>query len=205
MRSAGFTLGDLAEFERFITEHEEIHTLDEFNRGFRDGICIRHDVDHDAEQALRFAEWEHERGIRSSYYLLPTAGYYQSEAEKAAGRLEEMGHEVGVHNDAYNFADCDPDRAIEVLTAWVEEMRSWGIKVTGCADHGGKVSNVWLWRTHGRKPSEAGLQYEAYMLHQQHTHYISDNRGAWSEPLTRNDRPTHVLVHPIHWPMRVTA
>jgi len=42
--------------------------------------------------------------------------------------------------------------------------------------------------------SGAGLEYEAYLLHQQETNYISDNRGTWRAPMRRrSDRPTHML------------
>lgn len=207
-----FTEADLDELERFVLdEHAETITLSEFYDGDRrlDRICVRHDVDHDAEHAVAFARWEADRGIRASYFLLPTAPYYASQAHGAALELQALGHEVGVHNDSFSAADGDQERALSLLRSWADEMRSWGIEVRGCADHGGTgPSNVDLWRVHGRTPSEAGLDWEAYLLHQQDTHYLSDNRGGWKQPLhTRDDRPTHLLAHPCHWrlPVEVPA
>jgi hypothetical protein len=82
-------------------------------------------------------------------------------------------------------------------------MRSWGLAIRGCADHGGVGwTNTDIWRIHDRSPAEAGLDYEAYLLHRQNANYISDNRGAWQAPRTRlPGRQTHLLVHPIHWPV----
>lgn len=197
---------DLTRLEAFLSEHTKVQPLRDFAAGnhAHDVLSLRHDVDHSAEHAIRFAEWEHERGINSSYYLLPTAGYYAADAKDAAVTLETLGHEVGIHNDAMCAAAGDHLKALALLREWVEEMRSWRVAVTGCADHGGHPhSNVDLWRVHGHQPAEVGLDYEAYLLHQQQTHYISDSGGKWNGPLERrSDRPTHLLVHPEHWQLR---
>ncbi len=119
----------------------------------------------------------------------------------AARQLEQLGHEVGLHNDALSLTNDDPDAAIELLRAQADEMRSWGLTVTGMADHGGRISGTKLWRDHGRSPSDAGFEYEAYeLMGRQPTAYISDNHGRWRAPLA--DEPgklSLVLVHPVHW------
>jgi hypothetical protein len=173
--------------------------LREFAAGDQDPtiVCVRHDIDHSAEHALDFARWEHKNGIRASYYLLPGAPYYQNEAKQAAIELQELGHEVGVHNNAYTRSRGRSDAALRLLRQQADEMRSWGITVSGCADHGGaEPNNTLLWKT--RSPTEAGLEYEAYLLHRT-THYISDNKGKTLVFSKREDRPTHILCHPCHW------
>lgn len=197
----------LAELEAFILSHDRTVTLAEVAAGDTDPrtVAIRHDVDHDALHALKFAEWEAARGIRSSYYLLPCARYYQPQLRQQHGQiavaLQELGHEVGLHCNAYTTVRGDVDRALELLREQADEIRAWGVTVRGCADHGGgSPHNVDLWRSHAA-PADAGFEYEAYALHAQPTaNYISDNRGTWRAPLADVDgRQSHVLVHPCHW------
>jgi len=206
-----FTSVDLARLEGFILGHGRSVTLAEFAEGDRaeDAVAVRHDIDHDIEYALRFAAWEAARGIRATYFVLPTASYWgdQATTRRCSLAIQELGHEVGVHNDAYCVARGDITVALSTLAGWADQMRAWGIAVHGCADHGGSGwSNVDMWRTLGKKPEDAGLQYEAYLLHQLGTNYISDNQGTWRAPMVRvARRQTHLLVHPIHWPVEEAA
>lgn len=162
-------------------------------------VAIRHDVDHSGAHALKFARWEVERGFRSSYYLLPTAPYFRVEGRETALALAELGHEVGIHNDALSSVGGDLDHAADRMREWVEMFRSWGLvgPVRGCADHGGRLDNTQLWTRY--TPADFGLEYEAYHLHR-HSNYVSDNRGTWQAPLVLHpEKQTHVLTHPCHW------
>jgi len=195
-----YTPNDLRNLAVFIHSHSRIVLMRDFSSGDRDptAITIRHDVDHSAKHALRLAKWENRNNIQASYYLLPSASYYQDEAKPTATQLQALGHEVGIHNNAYTTTKGDADRALRLLGFQANQMRSWGIQVTGCADHGGEEpNNTLLWKEH--EPSEATLEYEAYLLHKQNTHYISDNRGRALNLERRPGRPTHLLVHPCHW------
>lgn len=63
----------------------------------------RHDVDVSLGAALTLAEFETERGIRSTYYLMPSCPFYTSEERnEAAAELIDLGHFVGVHLDPRN-------------------------------------------------------------------------------------------------------
>lgn len=205
MSDRGFSAADLFRLEGFIYGHARTITCAEFSDGDRSthAITIRHDVDNDPEQSVLFAEWEAARKIRSTYFILPTASYWPRAGRDTALAIAALGHEVGVHNDALCAAEGDVDRAISLLAEWATEMRSWGLTIRGCADHGGVGwTNPDMWRVHDRSPKEAGLEYEAYLLHRMDTNYISDNRGTWRSPLrARSDRPTHMLIHPEHWPV----
>jgi hypothetical protein len=202
--SHSFDLDDLKRLTDFVTRHETSVTMAEVQWGATDPvfICVRHDVDHSIDHALQFAIYEHAQGITSSYYILPTAPYYayKDEVRRSALAIQKLGHEVGIHNDSMSAALGNVDRALEVLVEWRKEFESWGIDVYGCADHGGAYPNTDIWRVHGHKPEEVGLDYEAYLLHQQGAHYISDNRGKLNGPLEDVDgKQTHILVHPVHW------
>ncbi|HSO29450.1 MAG TPA: hypothetical protein VLS28_06075, partial [Candidatus Sulfomarinibacteraceae bacterium] len=40
-------------------------------------IALRHDMDHDVENSVRFAEWEARHGYRATYEVLHTDWYYR--------------------------------------------------------------------------------------------------------------------------------
>lgn len=207
---ASFTLAQLRRLESFLTSlapgraiplavvaSGAFTTLD---------VAVRHDVDDDLYRSLDFARWEHSVGVRASYYLLPSTDYWRKTAvvSDAALTLQALGHEVGLHNDVYHHRP-DPDYALGALRAEADLMRSWGVNVVGCCDHGsGEPRNVDLWRKHERRPEEAGFLYEAYLLQRSTgVTYISDNGGVMQAPLARVEgKLTVLLVHPQHWPRR---
>jgi len=208
-----FTLDDLDRFEEFVGEHSRCMWYSDVAHESvvdTEAIAIRHDVDHSIRHALRFAAWEADHGINASYYILPTAPYWAEEPTRSfALEIQAMGHEVGIHNNALTYAartiarpEMSLDQyAIVTLRLWKATLESWGIDVSGCADHGGgEPRNVDLWGVYHRTPAEADLAYECYALHGRGANYISDNRGTWRAPLVKREgRQTHVLIHPEHW------
>jgi hypothetical protein len=105
-------------------------------------VGLRHDVDDRLDSALRLAELEHRRGLRATYFVLHTARYYggsgvhDSRLLPALQRLQELGHEVGWHNDLVTLQlvyDLDP---VEYLAAELRWLRENGIDVVGTAAHG---------------------------------------------------------------------
>ena len=42
-----------------------------------DVIGLRHDVDNEIDSSVAFAQWEADRGYRSTYYILHSAPYWQ--------------------------------------------------------------------------------------------------------------------------------
>jgi hypothetical protein len=57
-------------------------------------VVLRHDVDARKENSLRFAEIQHERGIKGSYYFRVVPESYDEEVIK---KIAGLGHEVGYH------------------------------------------------------------------------------------------------------------
>lgn len=186
------------------------------SQGLAYSICVRHDVDHNLEHAAKFASWEAERGFRSTYFVLP-GSWYAAEpgAPDLLREIEAMGHEIGLHSDvvgiAYREGALHPvdgsvmplgfcERPAEIMREQIEWLRSLGLTITGTAAHGNGIPdapNLGLWSVY--QPSDFGLDYEAYQLHKS-AHYISDNRGKWSQPLSLHpEKETHVLIHPCHW------
>src|SRR5690348_1449894 len=65
---------DRLDAERFhIVPLRELASTEDASRVV---LALRHDVDVRLDAALTFALLEHERGIRSTYFVLHTAGYY---------------------------------------------------------------------------------------------------------------------------------
>ncbi len=123
-------------------------TMEELMGSVPDGsvrITIRHDVDADIVAARSMAALEHERGIRTTYYLLHTSWYYGRFARGIFERnecmgpyyreIQDLGHEIGLHTDGlhvYQEFRLDGASAVEQELAW---LRSQGLRVVGSAAH----------------------------------------------------------------------
>jgi hypothetical protein len=107
-------------------------------------VALRHDTDSDIDNAVRFAEWEASLGYRASYYVLHTDWYYRGRASgppsryvlRALGRIQALGHEIGLHNNAITVALRTGRDPAEVLDTEVSYLRRAGFDVVGTAAHG---------------------------------------------------------------------
>lgn len=224
-----FSVNGLERLDEFLRSAKAVVPMRESPHA-RDIVAMRHDVDHSLEHALKFARWEAERGYRSTYFLLHTAPYWRAKEALYAGmrELTDMGHEIGLHVNAVIQARAEGKsspqdgganpagncaRAAEIIHEAVTEIRSQGFEVVGTAAHGDhrcadwNLSNLDIWAA-GYSPQDFGLEYEAYHRHQS-ANYISDNGGKWIgenneilyTPHFHKSLATHLLVHPIHWPV----
>jgi hypothetical protein len=123
-------------------------------------LCIRHDVDHDLEIAVRMARIEHEMGIQASYYLLPPGDYGKDEnyygridgkriiqsarLREGAQEIAALGHEIGLHNDFVQLSLRLQRPAAELILEQIAFFRGAGIPIRGSASHGSKFA-----RAHG--------------------------------------------------------
>lgn len=188
-------------------------------------LGLRHDVDERLDNALRLAALEHERGLRATYFVLHTAAYWRSPTLlEDLRRLQELGHEVGWHNDLVSLELVDGVDPVEYLRRELGRLRSAGIDVVGTAAHGsiwcailGFDNNAFFTDfpeaerparpIHTASLAEMGLEYEAYDLAEDH--YFSDARfdeqGRRWHPdlldprLVARGETAIVLVHPCHW------
>jgi len=130
-------------------------------------VYMRHDIDVDPVTALRMAEEEHKRGLKSSYYILPTARYYGMQSETGVRRyadmdrlyrqIQSLGHEIGVHNDLLSMMilwDIDP---LEFQRQELAYYHQEGFPVVGVVSHGSgvvlsrKLNNMWVFSEFGKK------------------------------------------------------
>lgn len=146
--SAPFQPGDMAALdERLLSHADHVWAMSDIYAlagGNTDGTVIgmRHDVDDNPgslQTAVRLAEWEAERGYRSTYYLLHDSHYWDDEMPAAAALLEQMGHEVGLHVNAIAEAIRQQRDPFEILTDALSELRATGVQVVGCAAHGDRL------------------------------------------------------------------
>lgn len=83
-------------------------------------LLLRHDVDLSLEAAVRMAEFEHEHGIASTYFVMSQSIFYNlaaPAAREAVDRIRLLGHRIG-HHPLYP----DPDPAVafscDPVMAW---------------------------------------------------------------------------------------
>jgi hypothetical protein len=220
------------EYGRFLDRlgGRAVVPMREFARGDGD-LALRHDVDSRLESALELARLEHERGLPATYFVLHTAPYWESaELLPSLRRLQELGHEVGFHNDLVTLERViGLDDAAAFLHDLLGRLRDAGIDVRGAAAHGSPwcysfgFHNNYVFRGWDEPvpgfpltevpqkldPAEFGLEYEAY--HVPRDAYFSDSafvggRRAHPADLTlEQGKRTIVLVHPCHWDASVPA
>ena len=176
-------------------------------------VSLRHDVDARIASALQMGAVEAGHRVPATYFILHTASYYGTLGSRGPRhreslipklrKLQDMGHEIGWHNDLVTLEcvhDVDPREYLAAELAW---LRGNGIDVRGTASHG----SYWAHRLgyhnnyffedfddvfdqfpnnavvdvggHRRTLSkgrlaEFGLEYEAYHLGEDH--YYSDAR-----------------------------
>jgi hypothetical protein len=110
-------------------------------------LVIRHDIDHDIENAVTMARWEADHGIRTTYCVLHTAWYYaRTSAGRVTARSEEMveacleiqamGHEINLHNNLIVTALRTGADPYDLLAEELDFLRSRGLDVRGTSTHG---------------------------------------------------------------------
>ncbi len=99
-------------------------------------VAIRHDVDDRLDSALHLAGLERDRGLSTTYFVLHTAPYYGRAIVPALRRLQELGHEVGWHNDLVTLHALEGRDPRGYLAGELERLRAAGIEIRGTSVHG---------------------------------------------------------------------
>lgn len=122
--------------------------LRDFAPAWRDDpscIGLRVDIDDDLVAAVTMAEIAQQEAVRLTFFLLPTAPYYGRFAtgafhrhEAVAGfarRIQDLGHEIGLHADPFLYAR---DHGLDGNAATVAELdwlRAQGLRIGGISGH----------------------------------------------------------------------
>jgi hypothetical protein len=225
----------IEELEKFVKQHQDGRATQTFAQyeelltvltdgkytvlplnEFRDSIDnskvmvgIRHDVDCHPFKALKMAEMERDYGIRTSYYILATGGYY-GQLKKGGIYLYECmddiykeisyyGHEIGIHNDLVVIMiqyEMDP---LTFNKYELEHYKKLGIDIHGTVAHGSDLASktVKNFEMFSDYCKNTNLEYggKTYKIGQHsmkefgfeyeanfinHTQYYSDSGGDWN-------------------------
>jgi hypothetical protein len=226
-----FLASDLAELERLYEQATAVVAMEDIADGLTDAgaIGLRHDVDNVIAPAVQMAEWEAERGYRSTYFILHTAPYWEHKAtlKAALAEIAHCGHEIGFHLNAITKAIETGRDPLEILYYDLGELRDYGYPVRGVVAHGDSACyqhnfvNDELF-TESARPSYGtpdrvvggvtlrpvsratfGFDYDPNWLSR--AQYLSDSGGRWSQPFERVaetypfEGQLHILVHPDWW------
>lgn len=130
------------DFFNYLDHFGETVSLNTLNSSQQpDLVALRHDVDHSIDVALEMAFWEHDHGVRSTYFILPGTTYWNEDlrlVEKCL-QIQDFGHEVGLHvNTIAEWIDKgqDPETGIE---GQLKRLRDGGVKIDGIAAHGDRL------------------------------------------------------------------
>lgn len=213
---APFQASDLEELDaRLLSRAERVVPMYDVARGdTAPGVLgLRHDVDDNAGSlvtAMHMAEWEFERGYSSTYFLLHGSHYWGEEMLIAAERLEELGHEVGLHVNAIAEALRTGRDPRAILREAVDELRT-AARVVGVVAHGdnlchevffvndemfvesrrpncGDPMRTLQWgsnsvKLHPVPRGDYGFEYDPNWLHR--GNYVSESGGKWSQEFDR--------------------
>ena len=162
-------------------------------------VILRHDIDTSLDQAVRLAELEAEKGVKSTYFVLLRTDFYNPASQgnqEQLRRILALGHEIGLHFDEVAYG--------KVLTE--EETRESIIKECGILS---ELLDTPVTTVSMHRPSKATLEanleipgivnsYGKTFFHD--FKYLSDSRRRWREPVLdivrsgEYDR-LHILTH----------
>lgn len=173
-------------------------------------VIMRHDVDYTLNGVADLARIEADLGATASYLFRVHAHEYNLFAPhvyKLLIDLRRLGHEIGLHFEAMNFAralDLDPPTVLKQEKRLLEDLL--GEPVRTCSEHR-DVSHV-VHETpyyHAQfNPYETGFDFFTMdARYAKEMKYLSDSNGVWREGdllehLGKWDR-FQVLIHPDWW------
>jgi hypothetical protein len=162
-------------------------------------IIFRHDVDFSIDCAVRMAEFEADRGVRATYFVMLACEHYNLLAKPGRAkiaRLRALGHEVGLHWDSSTY----PEDAAKVAEIFQRELAVLadiaGTQIVSAAQHittDSPIFNV-----------EAYVENETYAQRfRERFSYVSDSSMRWREhtvlDLIATGVDIHFCSHPEWW------
>lgn len=186
-------------FWRFVTFDQL--GLSEFDNNI---VLWRHDIDASVHRAVKLAEIESASGVRATYFVQLSSGFYNVFEKDVSRRLVQigrMGHQIGLHFDPGAYE-------LDNFREFVDRLKlEQGIlqDLLGC-----KVSAFSLHTPTAVPADMTGLEIEgltnAYSAKITSAFkYCSDSNGYWrherlEDILVRRDSTRlHVLTHPEYW------
>jgi len=197
LRDDKFSHGDAEDYRillKNILKYYEIRPLRDHPAEGR--VCyFRHDVDTSINGALRMAQIEAETGISSTYYILPTATYFQRSAGKM-GEIQELGHKIGLHHNFIKpfHRKRGQANAQSLFLSQLHKLRRLGVDVKTVSTHGDplcrkyEISNYQMFLECPSQLERLGvfpmkLSLKEHGLREAHflerDCYVTDSGGGW--------------------------
>ena len=140
-------------------------------------IILRHDVERHYQNALKFAEIQHDLGIRATYFFRMSKHYN----EDVIKRITSLGHEAGYHYDDLSKCRGDYQKAIGRFESNLKKLRSITEVKTISMDGSplSKYDNRMLWDKYNY--SDYGIIGEPYFdVDYKEVFYLTDTGRRWN-------------------------
>jgi hypothetical protein len=141
-------------------------------------FILRHDVDRRPENAVRMAQLENARGLRSTYYFRIRPGVFK---EALILDISRLGHEIGYHYEVMDKAKGEISKAAEIFERELKQLRNIADVETACM-HGNPLTpwdNRAFWQHYSL--SQFDLLGEAYIsLKGEDIFYATDTGRGWN-------------------------
>ena len=165
--------------DMLLSSGYQFQTFHDYLRNPLDKVVIlRHDVDKRPGNSLRFAEIEHEKGLKASYFFRVVPESLHVDKLLA---IKKLGHEIGYHYEDMDPAKGDPEKAIKSFVQNLEKLRKLAPIDTICM-HGSPLSNYdnkELWRYYDYR--DYGIIGEPYFdVDYSKLFYITDTGRKWN-------------------------
>lgn len=196
--------------ETSIAQGYRVSSFARFDPATPKTIIMRHDVDYTLNGVRQLAEIEASLGLTATYLFRVHAheyNLYSPFAFQLLQYLRTLGHEIGLHFEASNFAralNLRPEDVLRQEKRILEDLL--GESVQTASEHR-DISHV-VHQTpyyHDQySPLDAGFKFYAMdPLFVKEMKYLSDSNGVWREGdllahLGAHDR-FQVLIHPDWW------
>lgn len=161
-------------------------------------VILRHDIDFSLSSAVQMAELEASQGVHSTYFVLVTSDFYNvasASSLRALHRIQELGHEVGLHFDEVAYGEISEEMCIQKI---LEEKNILSTLL------GTDVTTVSMHR-----PSKRTLESDLHIPGMINSYgkeffhgfkYVSDSRRRWREPVDEiiadgSYERLHILTH----------
>lgn len=140
-------------------------------------VMLRHDVDLLPYNSLKFAEIQHSKGIKGTYYFRAVPESWDVRVIK---EISSMGHEIGYHYENLTTTKGDFKKGIEDFKMNLEKLRDLAHVDTICM-HGSPMSKYDskdLWNSFSYK--DYGIIGEPYFdVDYKKVYYITDTGRKW--------------------------
>lgn len=176
-------------------------------RGASEFVILRHDVEFNVARALKMAQIEKSRGVKSTFFFQVMSNAYNPFSIKnhdAIHIINNMGHSVGLH--AYiSHLDAPSSSILDKELKKQKNIFENGLEID-CLSF--SFHRPPMWALEIRKDEMCnminayGPSFFELSRHPEHIKYVADSMHTWSygHPLDNSERTKmQILVHPDEW------